>query len=85
MKFVTTLTEIGQLVPKILTVLIKSGDRRMRSGLQIKAEKNKQTSTAMFHLQNAKQNHDINVDNTSVENAENFKYVGTTETDQSYI
>jgi hypothetical protein len=85
MEFITTLMKIRQLLPKILTVLIEVGNRLMRSGLEIKAEKNKQASMSMFRRHNSKQNCDISIDNTSFENAENFKYTGTTETDQNYI
>lgn len=39
----------------------------------------------MFHLQNARKNHDIQTDNIFFENGMKFKYLEMAITDQNYI
>jgi hypothetical protein len=51
--------------------------------LEVNAEKTKYILTS--HHQNAGQNHDIKIGDRSYENVAQFKYLGTTVTDQNLI
>ena len=52
-------------------------------GLEVNADKNKYM--VMSHDQNAGQCHSINIDNSSHARVEEFKYLGTTLTNQNSI
>jgi hypothetical protein len=52
-------------------------------GLEVNTEKTK--CMVMFRDQNAGQNHSIKIDNKSFERLEQFKYFGTTLTNQNFI
>jgi len=53
------------------------------NGLEVNADKTKYM--IMSRDQNAGQNHSMNIDNSSVERVEEFKYLGTTLTNQNSI
>jgi predicted fused transcriptional regulator/phosphomethylpyrimidine kinase len=55
----------------------------MEIGLEVNAEKTKYMVMARKH--NARQNHNIKLDNKSFERVEQFKYLGTTLTNQNSI
>ena len=52
-------------------------------GLEVNADKTKYT--IMSRDQNAGLSHSMKTDNTSIERVEEFKYLGTTLTNQNYI
>jgi hypothetical protein len=52
-------------------------------GLQVNADKN--NYMVIFRERNAGWGHSIKIDNSSIESVEEFKYLGTTLTDQNYI
>ena len=54
-----------------------------RIGLEVTAEKTKYM--VMYRDQNAGQNHNVKTDNSSFEMVEEFKYLGTTLTNQNSI
>jgi hypothetical protein len=58
-------------------------DANKEVGLEVNTEKTKYM--LLSHHQNAGQNHDMKIANTSFENVVQFKYLGTTATDQNLI
>ena len=52
-------------------------------GLEVNADKTKYM--VMSRVRNAGRGHSVKIANSSVERVEEFKYVGTTLTDQNYI
>jgi hypothetical protein len=58
-------------------------DASKEAGLEINAEKTKYMLPS--HYQNAGQNHDMNIANRAFENLAQFKYFGTTVTNQNLI
>jgi hypothetical protein len=58
-------------------------DASKEVGLQVNAEKN--MYMLLSHHQNARQNHDIKTANRSFENMAQFRYLGTTVTNQNLI
>jgi hypothetical protein len=62
---------------EVLVVVIKM------TGLEVNADKSKYT--VMFRDQNAGRSYNIKTDNSSLERVEEFKYLGTTLTNQNSI
>jgi hypothetical protein len=58
-------------------------DASKEVGLEVNSEKTKYM--LMLHSQKIRQNHSIKMTNRSFEDVANFKYVGTTLTDQNYM
>jgi hypothetical protein len=66
-----------------LVGLFKVIDASMEVGLEVKAEKTKYM--LLSRHQNAGQNYDMKIANRSFENMAQFKYLGTTVTNQNLI
>jgi hypothetical protein len=60
-------------------------DASKEVGLEVNTEKTKYEYMLLCHHQNAGQNHDIKIAYRSIENVVQFKYLGTTVTNQSLI
>jgi hypothetical protein len=60
-------------------------DASKEVGLEINVEKTKYTRMLLSRHQNASQNRDIKIANRSFENVSQFKYLGTTVTNQNLI
>jgi hypothetical protein len=60
-------------------------DASKKVGLDVNAEKTKYTRMLLSRNQNAGQNHNINIGDRSFDNVAQFKYLGTTVTNQNLI
>ena len=77
---VDTLDRSVHTIKKNTEVLVVASKE---TGLEVNADKTKHV--AMFQDQNARRSHNIEIYNSSFERAEQFKYLGTTLTNQNSI